>query len=86
MVAQASEVFSVITSKTKTGLPRIILGAALVVPRPNARLCEPDTSEFFRRILSVPGFGNHVLTDFEVLAIVRRYVNHDYTRRLQRFA
>ena len=32
------------------------------MPRPTALLSEPDTSEFSRRILSDPSFGNHVAT------------------------
>jgi len=42
----------------------------------------PNTSEFPIRILSVPGFGNHMLTDLHVLAVICGNVDHDYARHL----
>ena len=47
---------------------------------------EPDTSEFSMRILSVPGFRNHMLANFHVLAVICRNVDHDYAGCFERFA
>ena len=50
-----------------------------VVPRGWTDGSESVTSESSMRILSVPGFGNHMLANFNVLAVVCRNVDHDYS-------
>lgn len=71
-------------SSKLTMLVNVEMASKPISPVPTFRVCPPPRPREVRLlVMSIPGFWNHVLADFHVLAVIGRYVDYRYARRFE---